>query len=149
MLDLLVKETNDFIERKLQTLKSFKEHLFESSKYPYLGKTAQLRMRALIGFIYLSGLYGLNHHKIDILFSDKTGPSIFGVIFSRNRVKFLLASISFICRDECIKNFPEDRFASCHPIFKLFNANCSKYLVTTLIYDHWWNFVSDASSDCF
>ena len=28
MLDLLVIETNDFIERKLQTLQSFKEHLF-------------------------------------------------------------------------------------------------------------------------
>ena len=30
MFDHLVKETNDFIERKLQTSKSFKEHLFES-----------------------------------------------------------------------------------------------------------------------
>ena len=66
MLDVLVRETNDFIDRKLQTLKSFKEHLFESSKYRYLGKTSPLEMRALIGFMYLHGLYGLNHHKTDI-----------------------------------------------------------------------------------
>ena len=65
MLDVLVREINDFIERKLQTLKSFKEHLFESSKYPYLGKNFS-EMRALIGFMYLHGLYGLNHHKTDI-----------------------------------------------------------------------------------
>ena len=89
-------------------------------------------MRVLIGFMYRRGLYGLNHLKIDILFNDKTSPPIFGAIFSRNRVKFLLASISFISRDECIKNFLEDRFASCRPMFELFNANCSKYLVPTL-----------------
>ena len=89
-------------------------------------------MRALIGFMYLRGLYGLNHHKIDIPFSDKTGPPIFGAIFSENRVKFLLASISFISKDECIKIIPKDRFVSCCPMFELFNANCSKYLVPTL-----------------
>ena len=55
MLDPLVTETNDFIERKLQTLKSFKEHLFEISKYHYLGKTSPLEMRALIVFMYLRG----------------------------------------------------------------------------------------------
>ena len=42
MLHLLVQGTNGFIERKLQTLKSCKEHLFESSKYPFLGKTSLL-----------------------------------------------------------------------------------------------------------
>ena len=89
-------------------------------------------MRALTGFMYLRGLYGLNRHKIDIPFSDKTGPPIFGAIFSKIRVKFLLASISFISKDECIKNIPKDRFTSCCPMFELFNANCSKYLVSTL-----------------
>ena len=55
MLDPLVRETNDFTDGKLQTLKSFKEHLFEISKYPYLGKTSPLEMRALIVFMYLRG----------------------------------------------------------------------------------------------
>ena len=88
-------------------------------------------MPALINFMYLRGLYGLKHYKIDILFSDKTGPPIFGAIFSRNRVKFLLASLFFISRDEYIKNVPEDRFASCRPMLELFHASCSKYLVPT------------------
>ena len=30
MLDLLARETNDFVEKELQTLKNFKEHLFKS-----------------------------------------------------------------------------------------------------------------------
>ena len=105
VLDLLVRETNYYIEKKLETLKSFKEHLLESSKYPYLGKTSPLEMRTLIGFMYLRGLYGLDHHKVDILFSDKAGPLIFGKNFTRERVKFLMASISFISRYECIKTF--------------------------------------------
>ena len=31
-----------------------------------------------------------------------------------------------------MKNFPKDRFASCRPMFELFNASCTKYLVPTL-----------------
>ena len=116
--------------RNIDTIEDAKEHLFESSKYPYLGKSP-LEMRALIGFMYLRGQYGLNHHKVDILFSNKTCPPIFGAIFSRNRVKFLLASISFISRDESIKNFPEDIFASCR-VVRVIQCNCSKYLVPML-----------------
>ena len=73
--------------------------------------------------MYSRGPYGLNHHKIDIFLSDKASPLIFGAIFSRYCVKVLLASISFISRDEGIKNFTEDRFATCRPIFESFNAN--------------------------
>ena len=31
-----------------------------------------------------------------------------------------------------MKNFPKDRFASYRPMFELFNASCTKYLVPTL-----------------
>ena len=89
-------------------------------------------MLALIGFMYVRDLCGLNHHNINILFRDKTGLPIFGGILSKNRVKILLASVSFISRDECIKNFPEDRFASSRPMFQLFNVSYSKYYVPTL-----------------
>ena len=89
-------------------------------------------MLAFIGFMYVRDLYGLNHHNINILFRDKTGLPIFGGILSKNRVKILLASVSFISRDECIKNFPEDRFASSRPMFQLFNVSYSKYYVPTL-----------------
>ena len=124
MLDLLVSETNNFIERKLQTLKIFKEHLFETSKV----KTSPFEMHTRIGFIYVRGLYRLNHHKTDILFNDKTGPPIFGAIFSRNRVNFLLASICFISRDERMKNFhmtiDETLYPMRHQIaFRQYNPN--------------------------
>ena len=131
MIELAVKETNNFINKKLEKLRTCKEHMFERSKYTYLRDTTPLEIRALIGFMYFRGLYGLNHHRIDILFSD-AGPSIFSSIFSKNRAKFLLASLSFIDRDNCIINFPRDRFASSRPMFELFNANCSKYLVPSI-----------------
>ena len=129
MFDLLLRETNACIQKKLDTLRATKEHLFQSSKYPYLAENSPLEMRALIGFMYFRGLYGLNHHRMDILFSDKAGPPIFSAIFSKNRAKFLLASLSFIDRENCMQNFPSDRFASVRPMFELFNANCSKYLI--------------------
>ena len=129
MFTLMVTQTNMNIEDKIKKLQQNKEHIFESSKYTYLKTTDAFEMRAFIGFIYLCGLYKLNHHDLDILFSDKAGPPIFGAIFSRDRAKFLLASLSFITREECAINFPTDRFASARPIFEMFNASCSKYLV--------------------
>ena len=129
MFMLMVTQKNMNIQDKIRKLQQNKEHIFESSKYTYLKATDAFEMRAFIGFIYLCGLYKLNHHDLDILFSDKAGPPIFGAIFSRDRAKFLLASLSFITREECAINFPTDRFASARPIFVMFNANCSKYLV--------------------
>ena len=71
----------------------------------------------------------MNLHNLDIVFSDKAGPPIFGAIFSRDSAKFLLASLLFITREKFAIDFPTDRFASARPIFEMFNANCSKYLV--------------------
>ena len=50
------------IEDKIRKLQQNKEHIFESSKYTYLKTTDAFEMRAFIGFIYLRGLYKLNHH---------------------------------------------------------------------------------------
>ena len=55
ILDFFVRETNDFIETKLQTLKNFKEHLFKSSQYLDLDNISALAMRTL------------DHQKIDII----------------------------------------------------------------------------------
>ena len=126
MFTLMVTQTNMNIEDKIRKLQ-----IFESSKYTYLKTTDAFEIRAFIGFIYLCGLYKLNHHDLDILFSDKAGPLIFGAIFSRDRAKFLLVSLSIITREECAINFPTDRFTSARPIFEMFNANCSKYLATS------------------
>ena len=119
MFDLLVRETNVFINRKLEILGVHKKHLFQISKYPYLRETSHSEMRALISFMY----------KIPVIFSKKFGPPIFGAIFSKERVKFLSVCLSFIDRDRCMENFPSDWFASCRPILELFNANCSNYSV--------------------
>ena len=105
-----------------------KKNLFESSKYPYLRETPRSEMHALIRFMYLCGLHGLNHYKIPVIFSEKFGPPIFGAIFSREQVKSLMVCPSFIGRESYMENCPSEQFASCRPVFELFNAKCLKYL---------------------
>ena len=79
--------TNMNIEDKIRKCQQNKEHIFESSKYTYLKTTDAFEMGAFIGFIYLRGLYKLNHRDLYILFSGKAGPPIFGAIFSRDRAR--------------------------------------------------------------
>ena len=128
IFDLLKRETNIYIGSKLEKLRDQKEHLFESSKYPYSCEISLLEIRALIGFLYFCGLYRINHHKIDILFSDKAGPPIFSSIFSRNRAKILLASLSFIDKTNCTQSFQSDRFASSYRCLN-YSMPWSKHLV--------------------
>ena len=39
-------------------------------------------LRALIGLLYYCGLYGMNHHSLYILFTNKAGPPIFSAAMS-------------------------------------------------------------------
>ena len=57
----IVTKTNMRINRRLDKLREHKKHIFESSKYSWLKETSYPEMRALIGLIYLRGLYGMNH----------------------------------------------------------------------------------------
>ena len=57
----IVTKTNMRINRRLDKLREHKKHIFESSKYSWLKETSYPEMRAVIGLIYLRGLYGMNH----------------------------------------------------------------------------------------
>ena len=83
-------------------------------------------MRALIGLIYLRGLYGMNHRNIEFMFAKHIGHDIFGATMSQQRMKFLLAKITFDDPEERAQNWPSGRFAAARPLFEQFNKNCSK-----------------------
>ena len=66
-----------------------------AQKYTWLKETTVIEIRALVGLMYLRGLYGMNHHDIELLFTNSIGPNIFGATMSQQRMKFLLAHITF------------------------------------------------------
>ena len=47
---------------------------------------------------------------------------------SQQRMKFLLANITFDDPDERAQCWPSDRFAAARKLFEGFNKNCSKFL---------------------
>ena len=53
---------------------------------------------------------------------------MFGATMSQQRMKFLLASITFDDPDERAQCWPGDRFAVARKLFESFNKNCFKFL---------------------
>ena len=76
----------------------------------------------------MRGLLGLNHHDVELLFSKHAGPDVFGATMSQQRMKFLLANITFDDPDERAQCWPSDCFAAARKLFEGFNKNCSKFL---------------------
>ena len=74
----------------------------------------------------------MNHHGLNILFSDKVGPPVFSGTMSRDRIKFSFSSLTFDDPETRKEKWPYDRFAAAHPIFELFNSNTSNYLLPSL-----------------
>ena len=85
-------------------------------------------LKAFIGLVYFRGLYGMNHHNIELLFKSGIGPDIFGATMSQRRMRFLLAHITFDDKSTRKDRWPSDRFAAGRDIYEMFNKNCSKYV---------------------
>ena len=94
MFSLIESKTNEKIRKRTETLTKHKEHLFESSMFPRIKPTNIFELRVLIGLLYFRGLFGINHHSLNILFSDKAGPPVFSVTMSLDRVNFLLSTLT-------------------------------------------------------
>ena len=129
---LIESKTNEKIRKRTETLTNLKEHLFESSRYPWIKPKNIFELRALIGLLYFRGLFGMNHHSLNILFSDKARPPVFSATMSRDRMKFLLSTLAFDDPEARKEKWPYGRFAAARPIFEMFNSNTSKYLLPSL-----------------
>ena len=131
MFCLTETKTNEKTGNINEALIKQKEHLFESLKYPWI-KHDVCKLRALIGLIYYHGLYGMNDHSFNILFSDKAKLSIFSFTMSRESMKFLLSTLTFDNPEERKEKFLYDLFAAARSINERFNSNTSKYLLPFL-----------------
>ena len=56
MFSLIESKTNEKIRKRTETLTKHKEHLSESSKYPWIKTTNIFELRALIGLLYFRDL---------------------------------------------------------------------------------------------
>ena len=128
MFDSVVEKTNLRINRYLRNLQQYKQHAIESDKYTWLKETDKSEIRTFIGLLYMRGLLGLNHHDVELLFSKHAGPDVFGATMSQQRMKFLLANITFDDPDERVQCWPSDCFAVARKLFEGFKRNCSKIL---------------------
>ena len=120
------------MREKLTTLSKYKEHLFGSSKNPYLKETNLKELKAFIRLLYCRGLYRHNHYSLKNLFSTERGPPIYSATISQNIIAFLLANISFDNKEERVARWPADRFAETKPMFQIFNTNLPKFLTPSL-----------------
>ena len=132
MFSFIESKTNEKIRKRTETLTKHKEHWLESSKYPWIKPTNILELRALIGLLYFRGQFGMNHHGFNSLLSDKAGPPVFSATMSRNRMKFLLPTLTFDDPETLKEKWPYDRFAAARPIFQMFSSNTCKYLLLSL-----------------
>ena len=92
IITTVLEHTNKKIN---ETIRKYGEQLAESDKYPHVKVLSPIEFEAFLGLVYFRGLYGLNNHNIDIIFSDKHGLPVFGATMSRNRFKFVWAHLFF------------------------------------------------------
>ena len=94
IMDMIVHNTNNKIRETLSRLRNNHPTFINSNENPYVKETDHIKINALLGFIYLRGLLGMNLQRVDYLFADE-GHYAFGSIKSKNRFKFLLSHITF------------------------------------------------------
>ena len=86
-----------------------------------------------VGLMYLRGLYGLNHHDIELLFTNSIGPNVFGATMSQQRMKFLLAL--HLMREQIEQNSGQQIGLLLHVIFlklSIETAQSMSYLPSSL-----------------
>ena len=100
-----------------------------SNKYPQFKETSIIEMKAFLGLLYYRGLYGMNMHDVNLLFSERHGPPVFSACMSRMRFKFLQAHICFDALENREDRWEHDRFTAIRDLFEECNKNFAKALV--------------------
>ena len=128
-LAFMEKIKNYSNERIRITLVACSEILKKSDKYPHMKPIDIIDIQAFIGIMYFRGLYGLNNHHLNILFSEKQGPPVFGATMSRQRFEFISSHICFDDIHTRNERWSHDRFTCMREILEECNKNFSRAVV--------------------
>ena len=126
MLTDIVSFTNKRIE---ETKSKIDEEQLLSGKYPHVKVVDIIDINAVIGLMYIRGLYGLTKHNLNLLFSDKKGLPIFGATMSRLRYQFIIKHLCFDDIDTRPERWKSDRFAAMRKLFEECNNSFGAALV--------------------
>lgn len=117
MIDIIVTNTNKYIE----TLK------MNYSRNQDANSTTATEIRALIGLIYLSGVYHASRLNTEDLWStDGSGVEMFRLTMSLQRFRFLLRVIRFDDKQTRDERRATDKLAPIRDLFDHFVSNCEK-----------------------
>ena len=126
MIEDLVTLTNNRIKK---TLEQLPQNVAESNKYPSYREIDSQDLYAFIGLFYYRGLYKVNTHYLDILFSEEQGLPMFGATMSHQRFKFILAHLCFDDAETRPERWKRDRFAALREFFELCNDRFARMLI--------------------
>ena len=94
MLNIITQHTRI---RRARTL--FPPHILTDSRYTFIQETDKSELLNFIGLLYARGLLCMNDHDLFHLYAPLIGSPIFGATLSKNRLKFLLACVTFDDKD--------------------------------------------------
>ena len=117
MMNILVECTNKYIN----------ENKTSCSRDRDARNTSKEEVSALIGLLYLAGVYKSGRQNLDDLWAqDGTGVDLFHTTMSLRRFKFLLQCIRFDDKGTRTERLTSDKLAPIRKFFQMFVSNCQK-----------------------
>lgn len=126
LLEIIVKHTNEEINRKLVNLSS---HL-------YYCETNLTEMKAFVGLLYFAGLQKDGHKNTTIMWKEN-GCALYRAVMTRNRFVFLSSFIRFDDKITRRDRQTTDRLTAIKEIWDMFIENRTRY------YTPWQNCTID------
>ena len=101
----------------------FHDVLKESSNYTYVKETDLIKLKALIGLLYLRAALQLDIFKTREIFFQEGSHKIFAATMSYNRFTFLICFLEFDNKETRQQRWREDKFAAICEFFMKMNEN--------------------------
>ena len=109
MLNIIMQHTNKHI-RRARTL--FPLHILTDSRYTYIQETYKSELLSFISLLYAHSLLCMNDYDLSCLYAPLIGSPVFGATLSQNRLKFLIACVTFNDKDFCKERWQNNRFTA-------------------------------------
>ena len=125
ILETVVEKTNKNIRKWREGIAA--EEL--SKQHRNVTETDLVELKAVLGLLYMRGLYQQNLWLVDRLWNPQIGPSVYSATVSLNRFKFILRFVTFDDPETRNERWKTDKFTAIRSIFEIWNNNCGKHVL--------------------